>query len=116
MSRSRRTDRPPARARRLRGRIRERDGRVAAGVGAVDVLVCGVLLLVAVGALFAEPTTREQETEAWHLAGRIYGWWFVGGLVLLPVLGAVRAAVVHLATMIAAPVALTLILVLLPAR
>jgi hypothetical protein len=39
----------------------------------------------------------------------------VGGLVLFPVLGMTRALVVHLTTMIVAPVALFLILVLLPA-
>ncbi|MER6157276.1 hypothetical protein ABT147_17310 [Streptomyces sp. NPDC001868] len=80
-----------------------------------DLILCGILFLVAVGALFVEPTTREQETEAWRLAGRIYGCWFLGGLVLLPVLGAVRATAVHLTTMIAAPVALFLVLVLLAA-
>ncbi|QFQ98031.1 hypothetical protein F9278_19460 [Streptomyces phaeolivaceus] len=96
--------------------MRQVDGRGAVFVGGWDVVVCGVLLLVAVGALFFEPGTREEETEAWHLAGRTYGWWFVGGLVLFPVLGMIRTTVVHLVTMIAAPVAAALVLVLPAAR
>lgn len=119
----RRTGRPPVpgiavlliRAIRLRGRIRLADPWIAVGVGIGDLLLCGILLLVAVGALFVEPTTREQETQAWHLAGRIYGCWFLGGLVLFPVLGTIRATVVHVTTMIVTPVALFLILVLLAA-
>jgi hypothetical protein len=70
------------------------------------VFLCCALLLVAVGALFVEPATRAEETAAWHLAGRIYGWWFLGGLVLFPVLGMTRALAVHLTTMIATPAAL----------
>ncbi|MFE7837905.1 hypothetical protein ACFU53_18220 [Streptomyces sp. NPDC057474] len=70
----------------------------------------------AVGALFVEPTTREQENEAWHLAGRIYGYWLVGGLALFPVLGMTRTLVVHLTTMIVAPVALFALVMLSAAR
>ncbi|MEH0634304.1 hypothetical protein QBA35_13190 [Streptomyces bottropensis] len=53
-----------------------------------------------------------EETAAWQLAGRIYGWWLLGGLVLFPVLGLTRALVVHLATMIATPPALFTLVVL----
>ncbi|MDX2522883.1 hypothetical protein ACSCB1_18960 [Streptomyces europaeiscabiei] len=91
---------------------RRADQRVAVVVGAGDLLLCCVLLLVAVGALFVEPTTREQETVAWHLAGRIYGYWLVGGLVLFPVLRMTRTLVVHLATMIVTPVVLFVLVVL----
>ncbi|MZD21190.1 hypothetical protein GTY82_28875 [Streptomyces sp. SID5476] len=92
--------------------IRRADRRVAVGVGAGNVLLCCVLLLVAVGVLFVEPVTRAEETAAWQLAGRIYGWWLLGGLVLFPVLGLTRALVVHLATMIATPPALFTLVVL----
>ena len=67
---------------------------------------------MAVGVLFVEPATREEEGAAWGLAGRIYGWWLVGGLVFFPVVGVVRTLVVHLATMVVAPVALFRIVVL----
>ncbi|MFF5360840.1 hypothetical protein ACFY4I_15820 [Streptomyces scabiei] len=53
-----------------------------------------------------EPATRAEETAAWHRAGRIYGGWFLGGLVLLPAPGTTRTPAVHLATMIAAPAVL----------
>ncbi|MDX3645477.1 hypothetical protein [Streptomyces sp. MB09-02B] len=80
------------------------DRRVVVGVGVGNVLLCGVLLLVAVGALFVQPTTRAEETDAWQLAGRIYGCWLLGGLVLFPVLRMTRTWAVHLATMIVTPV------------
>ncbi|MBD9727239.1 hypothetical protein [Streptomyces caniscabiei] len=71
-----------------------------------------MLLLVAVGALFVEPTTRAEETEAGQLAARIYGCWFLGGLVLFPVSRMTRTWLVHLATMILTPVALFALVVL----
>lgn len=95
---------------------RRADQRFAVVVGVGDLLLCCVLLLVAVGALFVEPTTREQETEAWHLAGRIYAYWLVGGLVLFPVLRMTRTLVVHLATMIVTPVVLFVLVVLSAVR
>ncbi|MBE1597909.1 MULTISPECIES: hypothetical protein [Streptomyces] len=70
------------------------------GVGAGNVLLCCVLL------------TRAEETAAWQLAGRILGWWLLGGLALFPVLGLTRALVVHLTTMIATPPALFTLVVL----
>ncbi|MFE7763112.1 hypothetical protein [Streptomyces sp. NPDC057438] len=98
--------------------MRALDGRPVVGVvvGAVNVLLCCVLLLVAVGVLFVEPVTRAEETAAWHLAGRIYGWWFLGGLVLFPVLGMVRTSAVHLTTMIATPGVLFTLVVLAAVR
>ncbi|MDX3522312.1 hypothetical protein [Streptomyces scabiei] len=114
-------DPPPTHARRLRRlrrHVRAVDGRGVAGVvvGVGNVLLCCVLLLVAVGVLFVEPATRAEETAAWHLAGRIYGWWFLGGLVLLPALGMTRTLAVHLATMIAAPAVLFTLVVLAAVR
>ncbi|WP_307835228.1 hypothetical protein [Streptomyces adelaidensis] len=97
---------------RLRRRARQADRPVAVGVGAGDLLLCGVLLLVAVGVLGFEPTTREEEADAWGLAGRIYGYWLAGGLVVFSVLGMVRSLLTHLVMMLVAPVALFLILVL----
>ncbi|MEE1759620.1 MULTISPECIES: hypothetical protein [unclassified Streptomyces] len=88
---------------RSRGRA---DRRVAVGIGAWNVVLCCVLLLVAIGALFVEPTTRAEESEAGQLAGRIYGGWLLGGLVLFPVLRMTRTWLVHLATMIVTPVVL----------
>ncbi|MFF9776145.1 hypothetical protein ACF1HJ_21100 [Streptomyces sp. NPDC013978] len=88
------------------------DRRVAVGVGAGNVVLCCVLLLVAIGALFVEPTTRAEETAAGQLAGRIHGSWFLGGLVLFPVLRMTRTWVVHLATMIVTPVVLFALVVL----
>ncbi|MGW0842489.1 hypothetical protein ACWD26_20455 [Streptomyces sp. NPDC002787] len=99
-----------------RERLRRADQRVAVGVGAGDVLLCGVLLLMAVGALFVEPTTRAEETEAWHSAGRIYLYWLVGGLVLFPVLRLTRTLVVHLTAMIVTPVVLFALVMLSAAR
>lgn len=104
------------RAIRLRRRIRSADTRVAVGVGAGDLLLCCVLLLVAVGVWFVEPTTSEEETQAWHLAGRIYGYWLLSGLVLFPVLGMTRTLVVHLTAMIVAPVVLFALVMLSAAR
>ena len=94
---------------RSRGRV---DRRVAVGVGAGNVVLCCVLLLVAIGALFVEPTTRAEETEAGQLAARLYGCWFLGGLVLFPVLRMTRTWLVHLATMIVTPVVLFALVVL----
>lgn len=78
-------------------------------------LLCVVLLLMAVGVLFLEPTTREEEADAWGVAGRIYGYWLVGGLVLFSVLRMGRTLLAHLATMLGAPVVLFLIVMLLAA-
>jgi hypothetical protein len=85
-------------------------------VGVGNVLLCCVLLLVAVGVLFVEPATRAEETAAWQLAGRIYGCWFLGGLVLLPALGMTRTSAVHLATMIGAPAVLFTLVMLVALR
>lgn len=78
-------------------------------------LLCVVLLLMAVGVLFLEPTTRAEEADAWTVAGRIYGCWLAGGLVLFAVLGMTRTLLAHLATMLGAPVVLFLLVMLLAA-
>ncbi|MDX2933215.1 hypothetical protein [Streptomyces ipomoeae] len=97
---------------RLRRRARQADKSVAVVVGMADLLLCGVLLLTAAGVLFIEPTTRAEEADAWGVAGRVYGYWLVGGLVVFSVLGMGRALLAHLVTMLVAPVVLFLLLVL----
>lgn len=106
---------PPVGAIRLRRRARQADRPVAVVVGVGDLLLCGVLLLTAIGVLFFEPTTRAEEADAWGVAGRVYGYWLAGGLVLFSVLGMTRTLLAHLATMLGAPVVLFLIVMLLAA-
>ncbi|MYV50889.1 hypothetical protein [Streptomyces sp. SID2888] len=45
---------------------------------------------VAVGVVGAEPTTRAEETAAWHTAGELYV-----GLLVLAVLGMRRSLLTH---------------------
>ncbi|QEU87478.1 hypothetical protein CP969_24450 [Streptomyces viridosporus T7A] len=96
---------------RLRRRVRRLDRPVSTVVGTGDLLLCGVLLLTATGVLFHEPTTREEESAAFGLAGQVYGYWLVGGLALFSVLGMPRTLLAHLAVMLLSPVVLFLLLV-----
>ncbi|MEV0694030.1 hypothetical protein [Streptomyces sp. NPDC050388] len=83
---------------------------MAVGVG--DLLMCGVLLLVAVGVVGAEPTTRAEETAAWHTAGELYVGWLAVGLVFFAVLGMTRSLLTHVAMMLISPVLLVLLMIL----
>ncbi|MFD9391037.1 hypothetical protein ACFWBB_09975 [Streptomyces sp. NPDC060000] len=95
-------------------RVRRADKPTAVIVGMGNLLLCGMLLLMLIGGtLIFEATTREQETAAQRLAGQIFGYWLVGGLMLFSVLGMTRALFSHLATMFLPPVVLILILAFL---
>ncbi|MEV4432777.1 hypothetical protein [Streptomyces sp. NPDC049585] len=99
--------------RRLRRRARRADGKAARLVGVGNVLLCGVLFLVAIGGVgFFEATTRAQETAWADAAGSVYGCWLAGGLMVFSVLGMMRTLLTHLTTMFLVPV-VSLILVLL---
>jgi len=90
------------------------DKPVALIVGLGNMLLCGVLFVMAIGGLLCfEAATRGQETTARNLAGQIFGCWLTGGLMLFSVLGMTRALFSHLTTMLFTPTALFLILMLL---
>ncbi|MEV6423601.1 hypothetical protein [Streptomyces sp. NPDC051662] len=96
---------------------RRRDKPTAVIIGAANLLMSSVLILMMIGALpFYEPMTREQEMAAQHSAIPIFGGWIAAGLVLSLVLGMLRTALSHLTTMLLPPAALILILLALEAR
>ncbi|MFJ8233266.1 hypothetical protein ACIQ9E_25460 [Streptomyces sp. NPDC094448] len=96
---------------RLRRRIRRADRRTAAAVAIGNVVLLTMLLAMAVGVLPGfEVRTREQESAVQGSAARIFGCWLAGGLLLFAALGTIRALLAHLATMLAPPALLILIL------
>ncbi|MEW1547709.1 hypothetical protein [Streptomyces tsukubensis] len=96
---------------RFRRRIRRADRRTAGAVGIGNVVLLTTLLALAIGVLPGfEVRTGAQESAVEGAAARIFGCWLAGGLVLFAVLGTVRALLVHLATMLAPPALLILIL------
>ncbi|MFJ8935079.1 hypothetical protein ACIRL0_05085 [Streptomyces sp. NPDC102365] len=91
--------------------VRLIDRTVYVFVGAGDLLLCGVLLLMAIGVVGAEPTTGAEETAAWRNAGELYVGWLSGGAVLLAVLGMKRSLLAHVVAMLMSPVIVFLLLV-----
>ncbi|AZK98769.1 hypothetical protein GTW66_29980 [Streptomyces sp. SID5473] len=70
-----------------------------------------MLLLMTIGALPGfEAHTPERESAVQGTAARIFGCWLAGGLLLFATLGTTRALFAHLATMLAPPALLILIL------
>ncbi|MFB7738795.1 hypothetical protein ACFC08_31280 [Streptomyces sp. NPDC056112] len=97
---------------RLWAQARPADRAVSVAVGGCDLLMCGVLLLMAVGVVGAEPTTREEETAAWHSACVLYAGWLAVGLVLFALLGMTRSLLTHVAMMLISPVLLVALMIL----
>ncbi|MBO1332712.1 hypothetical protein [Streptomyces sp. VRA16 Mangrove soil] len=95
------------------GQTGRTDRSVAVIVVLGDLLVCVVLLLMSIGAVGSEPTTRAQETAAWHSAGKMYVGCLVVGVASFAVLRMPRALLAHVATMLLSPIAV-LALLLLP--
>ncbi|MDQ1035265.1 hypothetical protein QFZ75_001681 [Streptomyces sp. V3I8] len=87
------------------------DKTVSVIVGVGDLLMCGVLLLMSIGVLGAEPTTGAEETAAWHRAGELYVGWLLGGTILFAVSGMTRSLLAHVAMMLMSPVIVFVLMV-----
>ncbi|MBU7599411.1 hypothetical protein JGS22_017755 [Streptomyces sp. P38-E01] len=92
------------------GQAKLASGPAAAIVVLGDLLVCAVLLLMSIGIIGAEPTTRAEETAAWQSAGKLYFGWLVVGAASFAVLRMPKALLAHVSTMLLSPVALFVLL------
>ncbi|MEU6841831.1 hypothetical protein ABZ930_08170 [Streptomyces sp. NPDC046716] len=100
---------------RVWAQARSMDRTLFAVVGVADLLLCCVLLLMSVGVVGPEPTTRAEETSAWHSAAGLYLGWLVIGAVLFLALRMTRSLLAHVAMMILSPVLAFLLILSLPA-
>ncbi|QDY75301.1 hypothetical protein [Streptomyces qinzhouensis] len=95
----------------FRRRMRRADRPAAAAVAIGNLLLLAALAAIAVGLVPGfEPDTRERESAAQKQAGRVFGYWLAGGLLVFASLGMTRALFTHVTTMLAPPAALILIL------
>jgi small-conductance mechanosensitive channel len=97
---------------RLWRRTRRADRPAACVIGAANVLLSCLLLLLAIGVL-TDPDTREEENAAWGHTLAVFLTWLLGGAALFAVLGMTRTLGVHVVTLLLPPVVLTVILLLL---